>query len=794
MSLVRMNPPAPRRAATSMRLHFALPLSESLQALATVVLAPLVLALRRGVPRLLSTLVLAALVLSIVPGRAAAQSDGLWRTYLYANDVRDVVASGDDVYAATSGGLVRWTTEGFEQWTREPLGLLSDSLRTAIADGGGNIWVGTERVGISIFTPDTRSFAPYTSLLEPIPGDRIRRLRLQTDGEGREVLLVAAEQGYSSFVDGDLRAPCLEGVDICDLPSFDILDLALLGDELWIATAEGLVVQHADGSWSPVTTPFDIGILAVYENGLLAAGGGGILRRSDDAWVEIGIGLPSPIVVNELLPRSGSVLLAASGSAGGVFEWNENAGWNRLGADVFPATSVTVTESGLVVAGASDVSERLDGIWEWDGTSWRQRKVPGPALRAYYRSLRMADDGVLWFTTAERSRAPLVGSFDGSSWLLRNGGENGSLGSWTFSTEQVGDEVFLAHCCCREGDPTCALESFIGSEFRAFEDISEIWTLDVDEDGFLWGATNNGDETLSKGVYRVDPVARTFELFDAASVGFPSNQIAAIRVANEVAWVGTYDSGLVRWSFGPDGIPQGAGGDDVIRVYTSSSSIDPIASNAIRQIEVASDGRAWIGTTGGLSVYESNGTFTNLTAGAGRLPNAEITALAVDRSGGAWVGTRDTGLTRIAPDPEGGYVYTTYRAPLLPNPNVEALALTSDDRTVWCGTSRGLASFTPIRSVETGSTASVAPFPNPYILGCTDGLRLSGGGGLLSGVVVDLDGTILARFDDVTSDDVVWDVTHDGEPAAPGLYIVRVQGPRKLESVGVAVLDGDCSR
>ena len=742
----------------------------------------------------LSIATLTLFLLFFAPIRAFAQSDGLWRTYLYGNDVRDVVASGDDVYAATTGGLVRWTSDDYEQWNREPLGLLSDSLRTAVVDGGGNVWLGTERVGISIFTPDTRSFAPYTSLLEPIPGDRIRRLHIQTDDEGQEVLLVAAEQGYSSFVDGDLRSSCLEGVDICDLPSFDILDLALVGDELWIATADGLVVQHPDGSWTAVATPFDILVLATYEDALLAAGGGRVIRRTGDEWVEVGLGLPSAIVVNDFLPGEGSVLLAASGSQGGVFRWSDASGWARLGTDVFPATSVTVTESGLVVAGASDVGERLDGIWEWEGASWRQRKVPGPALRAFYRSLRMSQDGVLWFSTAERSRAPLVGSFDGASWVLRNGGQNGALGAWTFNTEQVGDEVFLAHCCCGEGDLNCMLESFVGDEYRTLEDVREIWTLDVDEQGFLWGATNHGDETRSKGVYRVDPTSRTFQLFGAADVGFPSNQITAIRVANGVAWVGTFDAGLVRWSFGSDGIPQGIGGDDVVTIYKSTGTLDRIASDSVRQIEIASDGRAWIGTTAGISIYESNGTFTNLGASSG-LPNAEITALAVDQSGGAWVGTRDSGLTWLTPGASGvGYEYTTYRAPLLPNPNIEALALSLDERTVWCGTTRGLASFTPLRTVDAGSAEKAAPFPNPFVLGCTDGLRLSGGGGLLSGVVVDLDGRILSRFENVTPDDVIWDVTDGGEPAAPGLYIVRVQGPRDLESVGVAVLDGACSR
>ena len=61
-------------------------------------------------------------------------------------------------------------------------------------------------------------------------------------------------------------------------------------------------------------------------------------------------------------------------------------------------------------------------------------------------------------------------------------------------------------------------------------------------------------------------------------------------------------------------------------------------------------------------------------------------------------------------------------------------------------------------------------------------------------MIVDLGGRIVGRFSGVDPEEPIWDGTDGGSAVAPGLYVVRVQGPRGTESVGLAVLDGDCDR
>jgi hypothetical protein len=71
-------------------------------------------------------------------------------------------------------------------------------------------------------------------------------------------------------------------------------------------------------------------------------------------------------------------------------------------------------------------------------------------------------------------------------------------------------------------------------------------------------------------------------------------------------------------------------------------------------------------------------------------------------------------------------------------------------------------------------------------------------GGLVSGVVVDLAGTVMARFPAgggerlMDPETVVWDGRHANRVVPPGLYWIRVHSPRGTRSIGVAVIDGDC--
>lgn len=722
------------------------------------------------------------------------------------NEMRDLVAIGDVLYIATTGGAVRYAGGEFTQWNREPFGILSDSVRVVADSPEGDVWFGTERAGISLLDPAAEEWSPFTSILQPIPGNSVRALRFQESGEGETLLLVGAEQGYAVFADGNLRFVCQQGVDICELPSFDVLDLCYLDEELFLATAAGVVAQQEDGTWiarSEGLPSSDTAVrrLEVWQGRLIAAGPSAVFEWNGQRWIELGTGLPAGFVPLDFEVDGANLWVAGRTTSAfanqGVFSLAVSS-WSRVGSQVFSATAIARTSSGRLFATATDVTENLDGLWELDGTDWVQHKIPGPPVRAHYRSLYVDETDRLWFSTAESGRDPLIGTYDGDEWVIRNGGQNGALRAWTWGLLHFGDVVFLAHCCCGASDISCRLESFSESlgEFSPIVGIREAWSLDRDARGDLWISTNNSDQELSNGVYRYRPSTREIQSFTPENTPLTAGQNPAIRAQGNRRWIGSFTDGVDLWDFGPDGEPDtlvsGGVPDDDTWVHFSTTSLNNafrIIGDGVTRIEVGPDGKVWIGTTEGISIYRA-GAITNLGPRFDRIPTAEITAISPTPDGGAWVASRNGGLTRLRPNDQGGFDYTNYRSEL-PNPNIEALAISSDGRSVWCGTTRGLARFTPIdrASVEAGE---LGLFPNPFQADCSAGVRLTGAGGFASGVVVDVTGRVLHRFDDVAPEDPIWDGRSGGDPVSPGLYMVRLRSARGVRSIGLAVLDGDC--
>ena len=93
-----------------------------------------------------------------------------------------------------------------------------------------------------------------------------------------------------------------------------------------------------------------------------------------------------------------------------------------------------------------------------------------------------------------------------------------------------------------------------------------------------------------------------------------------------------------------------------------------------------------------------------------------------------------------------------------------------------------------------GEDEPLVAYPNPYVPGCGDGIRLLGYSGTADGVIVDLSGKIIRRFEiNATTNVPFWDGT-DGSGAlvAPGLYWVRISSPDGTKATGVGIGDGPC--
>ncbi|MFN8548428.1 MAG: hypothetical protein U0527_10845 [Candidatus Eisenbacteria bacterium] len=746
---------------------------------------------------------LAVLLLAVSFSIAHSQVEGVWKTFLYGNEVNDLTAVGEDVYAATGGGLVRLSPDGnLEQWSRSVGGVSSDTLRAVATSPEGEVWIATPRSGISIYSPDRDAFRPFTSLLEPIPGDRIHAVRFrevrEQDGGTTHTyqhLLVGAEAGFAVFRDQELRFVCFQGVDLCDLGSFDVRDAEERNDtdtetgprSIWLATASGVTVQHADGSFEARSIGLaSADVTRLFEGRAIA--GGRLYRWNGASWELDESGLPGGFVSKDLTRAGATTYLAGDR---GVFR-REGDTWRQVGTTAINATSIALTASGRLFAGAIDAEETRDGIWEWTGTAWVQHRITGPSLRQHYRSLTFASDGSLWMSHAESGSRPQVIHLSRGEWSSRQGGLTGCVGAWTWRTLEANGQLYLAHCCCST-DEACPLEriDLASNECNVFGAVGNAWDFDRDAEGNLWIASWTESGNNAHGVFRLDARDSTWiNLRTANTPELKSNQVTAVRAVGNEVWIGYSQDGVHRLDLGADHLPGTA--DDSWTWYSKSDANRPLIGDEVRRIEVAPDGHIWIGTTAGISIWKAP-RFTNIGAGFGRLPAAQVNELLPLEDGGAWVATKESGITRLTPREGGGFTYESFGPPYLPNPNVEALALSPDQHTLWIGTGRGLATFTPIVAVEAPS-GKVSAYPNPLNLGCGEGVRLLGVVGTVSGVVVDLSGEVIHRISPIEPGEVIWDGRDDsGRAVAPGLYWLRLKTAGGMRSVGVGILDGDCS-
>lgn len=117
----------------------------------------------------------------------------------------------------------------------------------------------------------------------------------------------------------------------------------------------------------------------------------------------------------------------------------------------------------------------------------------------------------------------------------------------------------------------------------------------------------------------------------------------------------------------------------VVQVFKTNNS--SLVYNDIRAIDFDNQGRVWIGTYNGISVYD-NGSWTTYTTSNSGLVNNAIVALVVDPQDNVWVGT-SVGVSKY--DGSSWTTYTSSNSGLSTN-NVRSIGFDSQGN-IWFGTS-----------------------------------------------------------------------------------------------------------
>jgi ligand-binding sensor domain-containing protein len=595
------------------------------------------------------------------PARGAQETPapGGWRTYTNTNCIFDLAIWGDEVWAATCGGVVRWNrTDGSYIVYTVADGLPHNNIAVIAVDPQGHIWAAPNQSDmLTVF--DGQAWTVYTAAAG-LPGGSINAIVVDQAG----YIWLGGGSGQlsksvGSVLNGAGPHPRPLSWNVAATLDYPIYSLAIdSGGRVWAGTYEGGVTL-IDGQSQTTYT--------------------------------VANGLPDNFINDIALDPAGRVWLATA--AGVTFfdgqSWTGYTAANGL-ADNY-ANSVTVDAQGRAWFGTAA------GLTLFDGQSWTSFTPANGLPVNDINAVVMSDDGHIW-----AGGKGGLSEFDGQTWHtyatdngLGNIGQAAAIafdqgGRTWFGDPYGGVSVFDGQIVTRYTSAAGLVEGginaivvdplgqiWVGSDDGLSRFDGQTWTsyttadglaapqvnaMVVDVDGRLWLGTTGGVSFFDD---------QRWQTYTAAD-GLGNNHITALILdPGGRLWAGTADGGLSVF----DG-----------QSWRTYSSADGLVGNTIHALAVDGSGRIWAGTYDGVSVFDGQG-WTGYTSADG-LANNWVSAIAVDLEGRLWFATWGGGVSRF-----DGQTWTSYTtADGLAYNHVQTLAVDGMGR-VWAGTDFGVSVF-----------------------------------------------------------------------------------------------------
>lgn len=724
---------------------------------------------------------------------------GDWTTYTRMTDVEDVRVVGSQVWAATAGGLLRYSpADSTYAWFTNADGLAGNRVLCLEEDAHGDLWLGTHSQGLTKFEVQTgRCLPPFLEFR----GYRLYDLCLH---QGK--LYAATDRGLSVFLPDKQPEPEIKetyhdfGRLTKDTP---VLSVAVLDDTLWVGTQDGFASAWLGSSnlmdpqtWTSVAFPSEIRAIVRAGSVLYAATQYGVYRRAAPRqWQSCGL---ETTRVRDLAYFDGSLYAATDN---GVYRFLGGGQWAKLTS--VPATSLDGTPAMGLWAGTVQGL----GVVRHGGLSL----VPSPTQPGTQAFTDIAVDertGGIWVATARVGDYNILGAlaFDGSQWtsvreVLRTQVPTSAatvvvaahvdrqglvwLGTWGGGLHVLDQTTWLATL-----DQTNSLLRDSAPEMGRPYVVAN--AVAPDPQGNLWISNYRRGIAVMDGYPATQEAFFAFEDFNPSGVEFTA--VALAVDSSGVKWIGMYDTGFFLFYDG--GTPYLPADDRVLPFSVVRN--EQLTSDKIEALAVDRDGVLWVGTDSGLNAVDGtfdpvSGTFQlsqwdTYTTQEG-LPSNAVHAVCVDGHNSKWIGT-ERGLARINAAGVVDQVFTTANSKLVDDA-VLSLAVNNRTGELWIGTAWGLSRYETFVGDGSSSANPVTVYPHPFIL---DGSQLAFKGipDGSSVKIFTLAGELVRGFsaDELAAEGPVWAGTNEsGYYVGSGIYFYLVTTPQGRRLRGkIAVL------
>ncbi len=722
----------------------------------------------------------------LLAGNFSKAQEKLWVSFTNMRNIVDVVNIGNDLWAATSGGLLHWqnASASYEKLTNTE-GLGGNSLTAMGTDSRGRIWVGLDGGLINIYDPASKIF----SRVDDYRGFQVFAFLPQNDS-----MLVALNVGVSLYLI-DRREVKETYKSLGSLPvQTAVKDFIIRGRELWVATANGIARSSLDfsnlsapQSWTNYYTSHglpsaNVKGFAIRVGELFAATANGVALWTGTTWINVSGDIGNRSILS-LAASTDGVLYAAT--ANGVYSSPGNETWSPVATPRSSLSGVVVDASNKLWGATQDI-----GLLEYQpaNNSWLEREPDGPASNIF-SSLAVDGQGVLWCTSTEKG----ISIYDGVRWRNYND-RNGAFfldyrsvvidptepntrwfGTWgrgvVKATGSNLDNLQFTKYDTANG--------FLANALSTPADYVVVPFIKHDKRNTLWIA--NYIPTNSSPIAFLDVDGRTGRF--STNEGLRSINVTVLEIdrANRV-WVGSENAGVsvidhnnTLYNRSDDRQGQGLSTDE------------GLLSVRITSLAEDQDGIMWIGTDKGLNYW-----FREELSARFQLISDDIRIVRVDPQNNKWIGT-SAGISVLSGNNNFTLnEFTVQNSPLVSN-SITSFAFNEQTGQVYIGTTSGLSIYQSPFVAPRSDFSQLKGYPNPLVLG-DDGetFKITNLTRNSQVKIYNEVGALVRTFfeEEVPSGLVEWNgKNNNGELVSSGIYLVVAFNEEGQSAVGkVAVI------
>jgi len=714
---------------------------------------------------------------------ASAQQATQWKNYTNMSNIFAISASGNEIWAATSGGGFSYNLANKSFFTLHKAdGLNGINLTAVTVDKYGKIWFGSAEGIIDVYNPKDQSIKSIFDISN-YSEKSIRQINeLQAIGD----TIYAVTSLGISLIDAQSFAFISNTTKFANQPSNTSASDLLLSKLIYISFDAGFAIQKqgatnlsAPDSWNVFTTlqglPANTVNKAVnFKDTIIIATAGGLSYFNGDSCLSF---LPQfHDNIKDLLVAGDSLLILTDNTVNYYYsgEIVKNIYFSSTVSKLYYSKS-----TGLLAASNN-------GIIQAYGNTNTSIDPNGPEANQF-PSMAVDNDGNLWCASGSDRTGKGFYKFDGTTWTNYNRQTMPSLpsnfyyvayaapdnsvylGNWGSGFLRIKNGTFAQF----DTNKTGMLGINTGPIFLV------ITGFGTDSQNDLW-VLNYGSVNL-KTLNAYTPDSTWYNFYVPSTGSQYNDQYYNLAIDQfDTKWFSSLSEGRSGLFYFNENKTFTNSNDDAYGYLTTNNGLN---SSTINSIVVDQNGDVWVGTSLGVNIISNTQSIV-----AGSVPQLSITSvftlreqtvncLAVDPINQKWVGTNQGLLLVNSDGTELLAAYNTQNSPLLSN-DITSITIDKNTGTVYAGTDQGLTAFKTSAVQPKDTFTKLFFYPSPFILkNGTNKLTIDGLIRDSEIKIITINGRLIKDFSSPGGRVAYWDGTDsNGNLVSSGIYLVVAFG------------------